>query len=63
MFLLSGAVVLTPGGAGNDGRTRHAADLCPGDIITAFLPKSISVFPKKASCSELKSFKIRTLEQ
>ena len=54
VFLLSGAVVLTPDGAGNEGRTRHAPDLCPGDIITAFLPKSISVFPKKASCNDYK---------
>ena len=49
MFLLSGAEVLTPDGAGNEGRTRHAPGLCPGGVITAFLPKSISVFPKKAS--------------
>ena len=58
MFLLSGAVALTSVGAGNEGRTGHAPDLCPGDVITAFLPKSISVFPKKASCSELQTFRI-----
>lgn len=58
VLLLSGAVVLTPDGAGNEGRTRHAPGLCPGGIITAFLLKSISVFPKKASCSELETFKI-----
>lgn len=58
VLLPSGAVVLSPDCAGNEGRTRHAPGLCPGGIITAFLLKSISVFPKKASCSELQTFTI-----
>lgn len=52
-FLHSGAGGLSPDGAGNEGRTRHELGLCPGGIITAFLLKSIKVFPKKASYSEL----------
>lgn len=53
VFLHSGAAGLSPDGAGNEGRARHKFGLRPGGIITAFLLKSIKVFPKKASYSEL----------
>lgn len=61
MFLLSGVVLLV--GAGKVGLMGHEPGLCPGGIITAFLLKSISVFPKNASCRELQMFTIYTSNQ
>lgn len=56
VFLLSDVTFLTA--AGKEGRTGPAPGRCPGTIITAFLLKSISVFPKKASCKRKRKEKI-----